>query len=74
MITEIKYWTSTCDGCGKVVEQTGPIMELPDDWREDKPEPSYVDGYSVFFTRDNFHHNQYKHYCSDCWAIKDVIE
>lgn len=73
MIFEFKRWITKCDGCGKEVEGTGPTPVSPPDWHNDRPTSynAFSDGYASYQSILEY---PTKHWCPDCWAIKDTIE
>jgi len=76
VIIEFKKWITKCDGCGIEVEGTGPIPMPPSDWH-DNTLPSFTDGYIVSTSLDDFYQeisHANKHWCPDCWDIKDTLE
>jgi hypothetical protein len=74
LIEEIKKWICTCDGCGKKVSGSGPIPILPDNWHKCG---GFSDGYAGYLTITSGNYKQIgaeKHYCHDCFLVKDIIE
>lgn len=79
MIIEFKKWITKCNGCGKEVEGTGPKPVPPPGWHYDTPTSynTFSDGYAIVLT--GLHSvigspYQTKHWCPNCWTIKDTIE
>jgi hypothetical protein len=61
MIKELKTYVIICDSCGKSFEWRDEYEKCPDNWHRDR-----VDG--------NIYRITEKHYCHDCFIIKDIIE